>query len=116
MVLIIIMSVDVMSYTGYTPLDVATAIIKGNHELVLALEEAHLENVVQLLVILTTNFKGSSESSSEAGFGTLPHRNSFASFNLEWSPAAGQKCLEFLHAAVWVDSKSVRPFYLSHKT
>ena len=50
-----------MSYTGYTPLDVATAIIKGNHELVLALEEAHLENVVQLLVILTTNFKGSSE-------------------------------------------------------
>ena len=103
-------SIDMMSYSGYTLLDVATATIKGNQELVLALEEAHLENVVQLLVVMTTNFKGSSESSSvdgrqEAGFG-LTHRNSSASFNLEWSPAAGQKCLEFLHAAVWVDSKS----------
>ena len=109
---IINIPVDMMSYSGYTLLDVATATIKGNQELVLALDEAHLANVVQLLVVMTTNFKGSSESSSmdgrqEVGFG-LTHRNSATSFNMEWSPAAGQKCLEFLHAAVWVDSKSNR--------
>ena len=102
------LSPDVMSYSGYTPLDVATATIKGNQELVLALEEAHMEHVVQLLVIVTTNIRGSSESSSmdgrsDMGLGLI-HRVSF-SFNYEWSPRAGQKCLEFLHAAVWVDSK-----------
>ena len=102
---------DVMSYSGYTPLDVATATIKGNQELVLALEESHLEHVVQLLVVMTTNPRGSSEGSSMDGRSDLAgglgliHRVSF-SFNYEWSPQAGQKCLEFLHAAVWVDSKS----------
>ena len=101
---------DVMSYSGYTPLDVATATIKGNQELVLALEESHLEHVVQLLVVMTTNPRGSSEGSSmdgrsEVGGGLgVIHRISF-SFNYEWSPQAGQKCLEFLHAAVWVDGK-----------
>lgn len=99
-----------MSYSGYTPLDVATATIKGNQELVLALEESHLEHVVQLLVVMTTSPHGSSEGSSmdgrsDMGGGLgLIHRVSF-SFNYEWSPQAGQKCLEFLHAAVWVDSE-----------
>ena len=99
-----------MSYVGCTPLDVATATIKGNQELVLALEESHLEHVVQLLVVMTTNARGGSESSSMDGrsdFGLgMIHRVSF-SFNYEWTPQAGQKCLEFLHAAVWVDSKSL---------
>lgn len=108
--------VDVMSYSGYTPLDVATATIKGNQELVLALEESHLEHVVQLLVVMTTNPHGSSEGSSMDGRSDmgglgLIHRVSF-SFNYEWSPQAGQKCLEFLHAAVWVDSKF---FFLTAK-
>ena len=101
---------DVMSYSGYTPLDVATATIKGNQELVLALEETHLEHVVQLLVVMTTNIRGSSESSSMDGrsdMGLGIHRVSF-SFNYEWTPQAGQKCLEFLHAAVWVDSEFER--------
>lgn len=99
-----------MSYSGYTPLDVATATIKGNQELVLALEESHLEHVVQLLVSLTTSIRGGSESSSVDGrseMGLLIHRVSF-SFTYEWNPQAGQKCLEFLHAAVWVDSKSLK--------
>lgn len=98
-----------MSYCGYTPLDVATATIKGNQEMVLALDESHLEHVVRLLVVMTTSYRGSSENSSmdgrsEVGLGMV-HRVSF-SFNYEWTPQGGQKCLEFLHAAVWVDSKS----------
>lgn len=78
-----------MTCKGYTPLDVATATIKDNQELVLALEPSHLEDVVSLLVATTT------DPHSE----TLGHENALttvrtASVSCEWAPNGGEKCLE----------------------
>ena len=90
-----------MTCQGYTPLDVATATIKDNQELVLALEPSHLESVVSLLVATTT--ASHSESRERGGDVLLQVRTS--SVSCEWSPNGGEKCLEFLQSAVWVDSK-----------
>ena len=96
-----------MLSSGCTPLDVATATIRDNQELALALEESLLENVVTLLVSITTSEPmGSQElpyvpEGNELG---MVHSSSF-SVNYEWSPRVGGKCLEFLQCAVWVDSE-----------
>ena len=100
-----------MTCKGYTPLDVATATIKDNQELVLALEPSHLEDVVSLLVATTT------DPHSE----TLGHENALttvrtASVSCEWAPNGGEKCLEFLQSAVWVDSKYVCMYVCPAKT
>ncbi len=89
-----------LSCDGYTPLDVATATIRDNRELALALEESHLEHVVQLLVAVTTSLKGPSSVDS---FNTESMIQNSASCSLEWNPESGEKCLEFLQSAVWVE-------------
>lgn len=102
--------VGLLSCNGYTPLDVATATIKDNRELALALESSHLEHVVQLLVAITTSSKNlsSADSEMEADFNhplsMARHRSSFST-SLEWNPNGGGKCLDFLQSAVWVESK-----------
>ena len=99
---------DLMLSSGCTPLDVATATIKDNQELALALEESQLENVVQLLVAITTSFRGSQDLSDVATSNDLGlvHSSSF-SVNFDWNPRVGGKCLQFLQCAVWVDSECV---------
>ena len=96
-----------MIFARYTPLDVATATIRDNLELGFALEECHLEHVVQLLVATTTNVHSDDGSQEEPlGLGMIRHVS--FSFNYEWSPRGGEKCLEFLHSAVWMESKFVK--------
>ena len=99
---------DLMLSSGCTPLDVATATIKDNQELALALEESQLENVVQLLVAITTSFRGSQDLSDVTTGNDLGlvHSSSF-SVNFDWNPRVGGKCLQFLQRAVWVDSECV---------
>ena len=96
-----------MLSSGCTPLDVATATIRDNQELALALEESQLENVVTLLVAITTSDRSGSQelpySTPGSGLGIV-HSASF-SVNYEWNPRVGGKCLEFLQCAVWVDSE-----------
>ena len=98
---------DLMLSSGCTPLDVATATIRDNQELALALEESQLENVVTLLVAITTSDRSGSQelpySTPGSGLGIV-HSASF-SVNYEWNPRVGGKCLEFLQCAVWVDSE-----------
>lgn len=89
-----------MTYHGFTPLDVVTAAIKDNQELALALEETHLEHVVSLLVATTT-------SMTEAETYDPLGRVNVESLSCDWAPNGGEKCLEFLQSAVWVDSKSL---------
>ena len=112
-------SSGLLTYDGYTPLDVATATIKNNRELVLALEEFHLERVVQLLVATTMSVRNISSADSDYDGGlqfqfkrppitTTLTQTSFSS--MEWSPNGGGKCLEFLQSAVWVEGKF--PFHL----
>ena len=64
---------------------------------------------MQLLVTMTTSPCAVSQDLSDSHRGNdlgMIHSVSF-SFNFEWNPRAGGKCLEFLQCAVWVDSKSV---------
>ena len=84
-----------MTNQGSTPLDVVTATIKDNQELALALEEAHLEHVVSLLVATTTNMN---DAELDDPLGTV-------TMSCDWAPNGGEKCLEFLQSAIWVDSK-----------
>lgn len=109
-----------LSCDGYTPLDVATATIKNNRELALALEASHLEHVIQLLVATTTGLGGSIDSADSVddtphfkrpGGLALMHRTSFSA-SLDWNTNGGGKCLDFLQSAVWVESKlqSIRGF------
>ena len=102
-----------LTCSTYTPLDVATATIKGNRELALALDESHLELVVQLLVATTINNASLTSSvdptvdyaaSLKKSGSNLKHS---PSFSFEWSPGGGAKCLEFLQTVVWVDSESL---------
>ena len=92
-----------MTCQGYTPLDVATATIKDNQELALALEEIHLEHVVSLLVATTTTIHGGgAHDSSEDSKGVI----TMGSMSCDWGPNGGEKCLDFLQSAVWVDGES----------
>lgn len=99
-----------LSCNGYTPLDVATATIMNNRELALALDNSHLELVVQLLGTTTTSTRslGSADSADSDYPSKRPtimiHRSSFSA-SLEWNPNGGGRCLEFLQSAVWVESK-----------
>ncbi len=98
---------DVMFSSGCTPLDVATATIRDNQELALALEESQLESVVTLLVAITTSDHSGSQELSYVAEGNelgMVHSASF-SVNYEWNPRVGGKCLDFLQCAVWVDSE-----------
>ena len=101
-----------LSCDGYTPLDVATATIRDNRELALALEASHLEHVIQLLLSTTTGM-GTIDSADSVddtpnfkrpGSLTQLQGTSFAT-SLDWNPNGGGKCLDFLQSAVWVESK-----------
>lgn len=108
-----------LSCDGYTPLDVATATIRDNRELALALEASHLEHVIQLLVSTTTSLGSGMDSSDSiddtpnfrrttGGYGSpLVHQATSISSvaALDWNPNGGGKCLDFLQSAVWVESK-----------
>ena len=115
-----LVSSGLLSYNGSTPLDVATATIKNNRELVLALGEAHLEHVVQLMVATTTSVRNisSADSDFDSGMqftfkrGMTLSRTMTMSASMDWSPSGGGKCLEFLQSAVWVEGKVVFFFEL----
>ena len=68
-------------------------------DLVLALKEDLLEEVVQLMEMMTILAEGGGSGS----FST--HSRSFTA--QEWAPAGSEKCLKFLQAAVWVQGESL---------
>lgn len=103
-----------MTCRGCTPLDVATAIIRDNAELCLALDDAHLSHVVSLLVATTTSMAGGGGSMEQGGgeegkdvpLGMV----AVGSMMCEWAPNGGEKCLDFLQCAVWADGMSVHVY------
>ncbi len=88
----------------FSPLDIATATIKDNRELALALEESHLETVVQLLVSVTINTGSQVTSPVNTTHSSSPPKQVFNT--IDWNPVGGDKCMEFLQTVVWVDSES----------
>ena len=86
-----------LSSPSRSPLDVATATIEGNMDLVLALKEDLLEEVVLLMEMMTILPEGG---------GSMTRSRSFTA--QEWAPAGSEKCLKFLQAAVWVQGE---PYY-----
>ena len=101
-----------MTCRGCTPLDVATATIRDNTELCLALDDVHLRHVVSLLVTTTTSVTGgggSMEQGSGGGGGGDDGRE--GSVMCEWAPNGGEKCLEFLQCAVWADGMYICTLY-----
>ena len=98
-----------MTCRGCTPLDVATATIRDNTELCLALDDAHLRHVVSLLVATTTSVTGGGSSveqgGGEEGREVRPGMVTVGSMMCEWAPNGGEKCLDFLQCAVWADGK-----------
>lgn len=105
-----------LSYNGISPLDIATATIKNNRELVLALGEVHFEHVVQLMVATTTSTRNISSADSDFDAGsqftfkrgsTLTRMGTTAAASMDWSPNGAGKCLEFFQSAVWVEGKGL---------
>ena len=96
-----------MTCRGCTPLDVATATIRDNTELCLALDDAHLRHVVSLLVTTTTSVTGGGSSvelgGGEEGREVRSGMVTVGSMMCEWAPNGGEKCLDFLQCAVWAD-------------
>ena len=93
-----------MSNDRCTPLDVASAIIKNNLELALALTEDIFKQIMVLMEKMTYGYRGDgteSESDTPHSGDTSP----FSSMSMEWSPFGSLKCLKCLYAAVWVCGK-----------
>ena len=105
-----------MTCRGCTPLDVATATIRDNTELCLALDDVHLRHVVSLLVTTTTSVtggggsmdRGGGEEGREVPLGMV----TVGSMMCEWAPNGGEKCLDFLQCAVWADGMLTRYNYM----
>ena len=104
-----LMTAGCMTCRGCTPLDVATATIRDNTELCLALDDAHLRHVVSLLVSTTTSVIGGGVS-VEVGGGEEGREGSMGSVACEWAPNGGEKCLDFLQCAVWADGEEFYAF------
>ena len=100
--------VGCMTCRGCTPLDVATAVIRDNTELCLALDDAHLRHVVSLLVTTTTIVTGGGGSVEQGGGGEEGREGTMGSVTCEWAPNGGEKCLDFLQCAVWADGMCMR--------
>ena len=100
-----------MTCRGCTPLDVATATIRDNTELCLALDDVHLRHVVSLLVTTTTSVTGGG-GSMEQGSGGGGDDGREVSMMCEWAPNGGEKCLEFLQCAVWADGMYIINYYV----
>lgn len=96
-----------LQHSKFSPLDIVTATIKDNRELALALEESHLETVVQLLVATTINTSSQMTSPSPRETNPPGYRivGNQQSCSIDWNPGGGDKCMEFLQTAVWVDSE-----------
>ena len=109
-----------MTCRGCTPLDVATATIRDNTELCLALDDVHLRHVVSLLVTTTTSVtgggssmdRGGGEEGREVPLGMV----TVGSMMCEWAPNGGEKCLDFLQCAVWADGMLTRYIHVLSDT
>ena len=93
---------DRLSGQSCSPLDVATATIQGNLNLVSSLPEGTLEQVVVLMDSMTVSL-GRDSLLSIGGSNT----SLMASMSREWAPVGAEKCLKFLQAVVWVDGETV---------
>jgi Ca2+-binding EF-hand superfamily protein len=85
---------ELLNYAGHGPIDVASAIIHNNDELVLFLRDSQLEGVVKLLSQQFTKHATLSASSVKS--------------NDIWTMRGANKCLEFLSRAVWCKGKYVK--------
>ena len=99
-----------MSSDGSCPLDVASAIVKDNLELALALTEDIFKQVMVLMEKMTYGYQGSGTESESDTPSVSSDTPSFSSMSMEWSPFGSLKCLKFLYAAVWVNGKCCLAF------
>ncbi|XP_033625850.1 ryanodine receptor 2-like [Asterias rubens] len=81
------------SLRGSCPLDVAAASLMDNNELALALREQHLERVVVYL--------------SNCGIQDNSRLISIGKPSIGWDPLDGERYLDFMRHAVWVNGETV---------
>lgn len=97
------------SMRGATPLDVATAIIRCNQELALALKEWHLERIVTLLASTVTGLSVSEllgqQRQDDFGGISAVSQDSFSMD--EWQPNDGERYLHFLRQAVFINGECI---------
>ena len=102
--------IDQLSNDSCSPLDVARASILNNLDLILELSEEIFRNVMQLMESMTLSYGGGGDESDSPSSGGvdlgMSRRSSSSSVSMEWSPYGSEKCLKFLHAAVWVNGMS----------
>ena len=79
------------SLRGSCPLDVAAASLMDNNELALALREAHLEKVITYL--------------SKCGVQDNARLISMGKSAIGWDPLDGERYLDFMRHAVWVNGR-----------
>ena len=97
--------IDQLSNDSCSPLDVARATILNNLDLVLELSEEIFKNVMQLMESMTLSYGGGGDESDSPDIG-MSRQSPSSSVSMEWSPYGSEKCLKFLHAAVWVNGMS----------
>lgn len=83
-------------------MDVAIATISNNIDLVMDLTEETFNQVMHLMNKMTKYDEGDGNVSFSSRLSLL------GSLAVEWSPSGAEKCLKFLHAAVWVNGKRER--------
>ncbi|XP_033127881.1 ryanodine receptor 2-like [Anneissia japonica] len=81
------------SLRGSCPLDVAAASLMDNNELALALRGQHLEKVIKYL--------------SKCGMKNNARMMSLGKENIGWDPLDGERYLDFMKHAVWVNGETV---------
>ncbi|XP_071962240.1 ryanodine receptor 2-like isoform X3 [Antedon mediterranea] len=81
------------SLRGSCPLDVAAASLMDNNELALALRGQHLEKVIKYL--------------SKCGVKNNARMMSLGKPNIGWDPLDGERYLDFMKHAVWVNGETV---------
>ncbi|XP_072031407.1 LOW QUALITY PROTEIN: ryanodine receptor 2-like [Amphiura filiformis] len=87
------MGLSYPSLRGSCPLDVAAASLMDNNELALALREAHLEKVITYL--------------SKCGVQDNARLIAMGKYSIGWDPLDGERYLDFMRHAVWVNGETV---------
>ncbi|XP_078000970.1 ryanodine receptor 2-like [Glandiceps talaboti] len=87
------MGLSYPSLRGSCPLDVAAASLMDNNELALALREDHLEKVISYL--------------STCGIQSNTRMMSLGKIDVGWDPVDGERYIDFLKQAVWVNDETV---------
>ena len=62
---------------------------------------------MQLMESMTLSYGGGGDESDSPDIG-MSRQSPSSSVSMEWSPYGSEKCLKFLHAAVWVNGMPIK--------